>query len=137
MLLPFDMEKLKPFQAGYLSGFKAERRDMEKEEFTEEIETEIRDYAVASLKNSISGYDSINVKTMKRNHIAGWGYTLLPVWVLTYKDKKEDKMYYICNERQSGKICGVLPVDYGRLAGLFALVFFPVLIMLLIGGYLI
>ena len=137
-VLPFDMEKLKPFQAGYLSGFKAERRDMEKEEFTEEIETEIRDYAVASLKNSISGYDSINVKNHEEKITSPeWGYTLLPVWVLTYKDKKEDKMYYFAMNGQSGKICGVLPVDYGRLAGLFALVFFPVLIMLLIGGYLI
>ena len=137
-VLPFDMEKLKPFQAGYLSGFKAERRDMEKEEFTEEIETEIRDYAVASLKNSISGYDSINVKNHEEKITTPeWGYTLLPVWVLTYKDKKEDKMYYFAMNGQSGKICGVLPVDYGRLAGLFALVFFPVLIMLLIGGYLI
>lgn len=46
-------------------------------------------------------------------------------------------MYYFAMNGQSGKICGVLPVDYGRLSGLFALVFFPVLIMLLIGGYLI
>ena len=80
----------------------------------------------------------INVKNHEEKITSPeWGYTLLPVWVLTYKDKKEDKMYYFAMNGQSGKICGVLPVDYGRLAGLFALVFFPVLIMLLIGGYLI
>ena len=30
-VLPFDMEKLQPFDMGYLSGFQAEKRDMEKE----------------------------------------------------------------------------------------------------------
>lgn len=32
-VLPFDMEKLLPFQMGYLSGFQAERRDMDEESF--------------------------------------------------------------------------------------------------------
>ena len=33
-VLPFDMEKLQPFDMGYLSGFQAEKRDMEKESLT-------------------------------------------------------------------------------------------------------
>ena len=41
-VLPFDMKKLRPFQAGYFLGFRAERRDREKEEFTQEIEQEIK-----------------------------------------------------------------------------------------------
>lgn len=137
-VLPFDMEKLKPYQAGYLSGFQAERRDMEKEEIAEGIEAEVLDFAVNTLKNSISGYDSVNIKSHEEKIISPeWNYTLLPVWVLTYRDKKNDKTYYFAMNGQSGKICGVLPVDYRRLAGLFAVVFFPVLFLLLIGGYLI
>lgn len=137
-VLPFDMDSLQPFNSGYLSGFKAERRDREKEEFRQEVEDEIRDFAVNSLKNSISAYDSVNVKGHEERIMSTeWRYTLLPVWVLTYKDKKNDKMYYFAMNGQNGKICGVLPVDYGKLAGLFAAVFFPVLILLLTGGYLI
>lgn len=137
-VLPFDMEKLRPFQTAYLSGFKAERRDMERDEFRQGLEAEVCDFAVNSLKNSISSYDSVNIKNHREEIVASeWNYTLLPVWVLTYRDKKNDKMYYFAMNGQSGKICGVLPVDYGKLAGLFAAVFFPVLILLLIGGYLI
>lgn len=137
-VLPFDMEKLKPFRAAYLSGFKAERRDMERDEFRQGLEAEVRDFAVNSLKNSISSYDSVNIKNHREEIVESeWNYTLLPVWVLTYRDKKNDKMYYFAMNGQSGKICGVLPVDYGKLAGLFAVIFFPVLILLLIGGYLI
>lgn len=137
-VLPFDMEKRRPFQAAYLSGFKAERRDMEKDEFRQGIEAEVRDFAANSLKNSISSYDSVNIKSHREEIVSSeWNYTLLPVWVLTYRDKKSDKIYYFAMNGQSGKICGVLPVDYGKLAGLFAVIFFPVLILLLIGGYLI
>ncbi len=56
-VLPFDMKKLRPFQAGYFLGFRAERRDREKEEFTQEIEQEIKQYTRESLQNRVSGYD--------------------------------------------------------------------------------
>ena len=49
-VLPFDMKKLRPFQAGYFLGFRAERRDREKEEFTQEIEQEIKQYTRESLQ---------------------------------------------------------------------------------------
>ena len=63
-VLPFDMKKLRPFQAGYFLGFRAERRDREKEEFTQEIEQEIKQYTRESLQNSVSGYDHVDI----RNH---------------------------------------------------------------------
>lgn len=135
-VLPFDMEKLRPFEAGYLSGFKAERRDMESREFQQAVESEIRDYAVNELKNSISNYNSVTVKSHEEKFISSkWKYALLPVWVLTYKDGKDNKLYYFAMNGQSGKICGVLPVDYKRLAGLFATIFIPLLFLFLIGGY--
>lgn len=135
-VLPFDMEKLLPFESSYLSGFKAERRDIEKDEYEQEVHDEIQSFAVDTLKNSISGYDSVSVKEHEEKVLSSeWNYALLPVWVLTYKDKKNDKLYYFAMNGQSGKICGVLPVDYKRLAGLFSMIFFPMLLLLLIGGY--
>lgn len=137
-VLPFDMEKLLPFVSSYLSGFKAERRDIEKDEYEQEVHDEIQSFAVDALKNSISGYDSVSVKEHEEKVLSSeWNYALLPVWVLTYKDGKNDKLYYFAMNGQSGKICGVLPVDYKRLAGLFSMIFFPMLLLLLIGGYLI
>lgn len=137
-VLPYDTSKLRYFSAGYLSGFKAERRDMDKEEFRQEVEDEVRDFALKSLRDSVYGYDSVDIKNHQAMIIASrWNYALLPVWVLTYRDKKNDKIYYFAMNGQNGKVCGTLPVSYGRLSGLFAAVFFPVLILFLLGGYLI
>lgn len=135
-VLPFEMEHLKPFSMGYLSGFQAEKRDMGQQEYSQEIEAEVRDFAAASLQGSIGSYDSFNLSN-KRADIKNpiWNYALLPVWTLTYKDNKTDKVYYFALNGQNGKICGELPVDMGRLAVLFAAIFIPLLIVLLIGGY--
>ena len=52
-------------------------------------------------------------------------------------EKKDGKMYYFAMNGQTGKICGMLPVDGKKLAVLFMSVFLPVFLLLLIGGYLI
>lgn len=137
-VLPFDMEKLRPFSAGYLSGFRAERRDREQTEFTDEVENEVRSFAEESLRSSVSGYAQVEVREHAEElQNETWNYSLFPVWVMTYKDKRSDKIYYFAMNGQNGKICGVLPVDYKRLAVLFASIFFPMLLLLLTGGYLI
>lgn len=135
-VMPFDFAKAKEFQTGYLSGFKAERRDLEKEEYEQEVQQEISEFAVNELRNSLTGYHTVNVADHEEKLLSSkWQYALMPVWVLTYKDKKDGKLYYFAMNGQSGKVCGVLPVDYKRLAVLFATVFFPILLLLLIGGY--
>lgn len=137
-VLPFQMEGIREFHMGYLSGFQAEKRDLEKEKFEAEVKQEVREFAVEKLKASVPGYDTISVKKHSEN-VSGdqWKYGLMPVWVMTYIDKQKDKVYYFALNGQTGKICGELPVDMGRLCILFATVFFPVFLVLLLGGYLI
>ena len=137
-VLPFDMKKLRPFQAGYFLGFRAERRDREKEEFAQEIEQEIKQYTRESLQNSVSGYDHVDIRN-HRETITGekWNYAMLPVWMMTYPDPKSGQMYYFAMNGENGKVCGVLPVDSKKLARLFLTIFIPVFVLLLLGGYLI
>ena len=137
-VLPFDMKKLRPFQAGYFLGFRAERRDREKEEFTQEIEQEIKQYTRESLQNSVSGYDHVDIRN-HRETITGekWNYAMLPVWMMTYPDPKSGQMYYFAMNGENGKVCGVLPVDSKKLVRLFLTIFIPVFVLLLLGGYLI
>lgn len=136
-VLPFDMEKLLPFSASYLSGFRAERRDFEKQELEPELEAELHSFAAETLKEGITGYDSVTVKRHEEQFTSPvWSYALLPVWVLTYRRKDDGKTYYFAMNGQSGKICGILPVDYKRLAVLFASIFVPLFFLFLLGGYL-
>jgi len=135
-VLPFDMAKIQPFQMGYLSGFQAEKRDMESIHFQQEAEEEVKNYTIQNLTSSIRNYSSVSVKGSRTDiKDAAWHYALLPVWVLTYKDRQRDKMYYFAMNGQSGKIRGKLPVDKGKLGMLFASVFFPVFAVLMIGGW--
>ena len=46
-------------------------------------------------------------------------------------------MYYFTVNGQTGKVCGKLPVDKTKLLILFAEIFFPVLLFMLLMGYLI
>lgn len=135
-VLPFDMKALQPFSMSYLSGFVAEKRDMEKQEFAPQVEEEVKSFAASSLQSSISGYNSVSVRNRETNlKNVRWQYALMPVWTLTYRDKNRGTVYYFACNGQTGKICGKLPVDRGRLAGLFAGIFFPLLAALLIVGY--
>lgn len=135
-VLPYEMDKLKPFQMGYLAGFQAENRDMDKEQFTEQVETEVKDFAISSIRSQLTAYDTVNVKSQQSKILdPSWKYTLLPVWTLTYKEPKTGKIYYFACNGQTGKVCGELPVDNGRLMKLFLTIFLPVFVVLLIVGY--
>ena len=135
-VLPFDMNKTQPFRMGYLSGFQAEKRDMESDSFTAEAEQEVQEYALQSLKDSISGYDNVRLLASDTKiRDAGWKYALLPVWILTYQDKVRNQVYYFAMNGQSGKIWGRLPIDKKKLMLLFAKISLPIFAVLMIGGW--
>ncbi len=135
-VFPFEMDKKQPFHMGYLSGFLAENRDMDQQQFRQEVEDEVKEYAQQSLRDGISGYNSLQIRSQQSSiSNASWTYALLPVWTLTYKDKRDGKIYYFACNGQTGKVCGQLPIDNGRLRGLFLKLFVPVAAVLLAVGY--
>ena len=132
---PFMLNDLQKFSMGYLSGFQAEKRDMEKRDFEDEVRREISDYSKSILKDSISGYTTVKSSNLALDTPSEhWKYILLPVWVLTYKGK-DDKMYYYAMNGQTKNICGELPIDYKKVALMFAAIAIPVFLLLLFGGY--
>lgn len=135
-VLPFPTENLKPFHMGYLAGFLAEKRDMERQEFAAEVEQEVREFAMSSLRSSADGYSSLNIQNQRADlQDVQWHYGLFPVWTLTYKGPKDGKIYYFALNGQTGKVCGEIPVDGRKLCVLFLSVFLPIFILLLVGGY--
>lgn len=110
---PYDTDKIIDFEPSYLSGYMAEKRDVEAEEIKESVEAEAKSYA-GSLLTSDAGYTSIDGKTDVSFTGDSYGYDLLPAWVLTYKGN-DGKMYYYSMNGENGKVCGLLPVDLRRL----------------------
>lgn len=106
-VLPYRMEEKKPFSMGYLSGFVAENRDMERESFVSEVQSEVRQFALENLKASAGDFSSLEVKNSEVDVTEeGWNYALLPVWTLTYNDKARGKIYYFALNGQTGKVWG-------------------------------
>lgn len=133
---PFDDKSMIDFSMGYLSGFQAEKRDIERNMLEQEVVNEIARYARTLTSETANEYIgvtdgdvNVDIKT------TDWSYALLPVWTLTYKGK-DGKIYYYAMNGQSGKTCGKLPIDFKKLAILLASVTLPLFGIFLLGGYL-
>jgi|GEM_PF-920993 len=135
-VLPYRLNEKKDFSMGYLSGFMAENRDMEKDSFVNEVKEEVRQFALSSLSSQTGNYSSVQIRKNQAD-ITGetWATALLPVWTVTYNDKARGKIYYFALNGQTGKIWGELPVDQKKLAVLFLSIFIPVCVILLFLGY--
>jgi len=114
-VLPYDMKEMTSFSMGYLTGFMAEKRDIEKEAFAGEFREEAGKYAKQLLEGSASGYATLKVTS--GSYIPekeDYKYVLLPVWVLTYRSLA-GKFYYYAMNGQTGAVAGELPVDTKKL----------------------
>lgn len=133
---PFDDKQMIDFSMSYLSGFQAEKRDVEKQELEQEVNQEIAQYTQSYISQSAGEYIGISSSDAKtRIEKTDWSYALLPVWTLTYKGG-DGKVYYYAMNGQSGKVCGKLPLDFKKVALLFAAVAAPLFAILTLGGYL-
>lgn len=111
---PYNMDEAKPFAMGYLSGFLAEKRDVEASEVQPELLQEAQGYAQRMMSEKGS-YNSLNGSTDFTVKKAGMKYMLLPAWVLTYKGGEKSEPYYYMMNGQTGAVCGKLPLKKGKL----------------------
>ena len=130
---PYDLAEMKPFASGYLSGFLAERRDVEKTEAEEDMLSEVRSY-VKDLITQNSGLAGLTGSTEFEPERKKLRYALLPAWVLTWKSEQSDKVFYYMMNGQNGKVCGRLPVRTPKLLGACAALGAAVFGILCLGG---
>ncbi len=136
LLEPFDYSDLKDFEMPYLSGYQSEKYNYDSAEMAPRVESRVKDYIYNEVRKTIYGYGTVSVirndTTLNRKSAT---YTLLPVWLLTYRYK--DKNYMLTINGQTGKQVGTLPIAkekvfawFGGLSiGLFG-------ILWALGGYL-
>lgn len=106
---PFDYSELKDFSMTYLSGFFAEKYDVDKESIFPRIKARITKSCESFMKHSVGGYTSFAQKSEGYDFAeTNWRYILLPVWFMSYKYK--GKIYEFVLNGQSGKIAGELPI---------------------------
>lgn len=131
---PYQMEDVKPYESGYLSGFLAEKRDIEQDAAKQSMVTEAKGYAermftsVENPYNTLTGHAKFEPDSVKTK------YLLLPAWVLTYKHRADGEPYYYMMNGQTGRICGKLPINKGKLYAVGALIGGIVSGLLCLGG---
>lgn len=132
---PFDMGGAKPFSMSFLSGFQAEKRDIEKNDISDMVDKRVKKYCEEVLRDTINGYTAIQVEDYHdKVDLESWNYTLLPVWVVTYK--YNNKIYPFAINGQTGKTFGMLPASKAKLALLGAILATIFIILGVLGGLL-
>ncbi len=136
-VMPYRFDKMKDFNMGYLSGFLAEKRDIEKNALEQKVHQEARECADKMLRDTVKNYSTVSVENINfRFKKESWVYCLLPVWTITYKGN-DGNIYYYSMNGQTGEVCGELPVDRKKLKMVSGIVSAVVLALGLLGGYMI
>jgi len=111
---PYELSEMKKFAAGYLSGFLAEKRDVERSEASDDMMQEVRGYIreMMTRESGMSGVTGTETFTPTETRER---YVLLPAWVLTYTHQASGRVFYYMMNGQNGKVCGKLPIHWGKL----------------------
>ncbi len=140
-ILPYPMEAYRDFSMPYLLGYVAKKKDMEREAVQGEVRERMKSYATTLLKRTVNGYGKVDTPSVCVNiNSCHWDYSLLPVWILTYRKKgrKKDKVYTYAMNGSTGKVYGELPVSIPKiLATAGAIVTALTTVFTLIGRFLI
>lgn len=121
---PYNYDEFTEFNRSYLSGFLAEKYDLNEKEVYNRAEERIKNTTIDELKSTINGYTTVSLKKSNINVDKGEvEYGLLPVWILNIKYK--DKMYTFAMNGQTKKMVGNVPIEIKKLIGI-STVFFAV-----------
>lgn len=121
---PFDHDKAMDFTTAYLSGYVADKYDIDQETVRPRVRKRMAEGAADAFASTVH-YDEVSVDssniTAKSSTV---NYTLYPVWLLS-TDWNGEKFMFAMNG-QTGKMVGNLPMDKLRLgsatAGVFAII---------------
>lgn len=116
---PFDMDQAVDYDNVYLSGYFADKYDVESKSGEQRIRQRVDGSFQELLSSSFSGYASVTPtrQNLRVDHSQA-KYVLLPVWMLNTKYK--DKSYVFAMNGQTGKMTGTLPIDQAKKWGIFS-----------------
>lgn len=112
-LEPYDLKALRPFEPQYLSGFYADKYDLNQKEIEANGVKRAKQFFDSEIEKRLN---EGNVHIMHNNpayQINRIRYALLPAWFITFRYKNEP--YTILVNGQTGKMVGTVPVDKGSM----------------------
>lgn len=108
---PFDYTDMVPFSNGYMTGFLADKYDVDDEAAMPRADERIKESTIEQLQESVQGYESVECTDSAMHKIQGSvSYAMAPVWIVTSRYK--NKIYTFMMNGQTGKVAGDLPVSW-------------------------
>ena len=118
-LEPFDGRELKEFMMPYLSGFFAEKYDLDSLQLMPRLRGRVDKYLEEYVRSTMAGYATIsmNSRDVRYDRVQA-DYVLLPVWMLSFMYKKKE--YLFAMNGQTGKVVGKPPISRAKVLLWFA-----------------
>lgn len=132
---PFDVSKAETFSTAFLSGYLADRYDVDAEQSIGRANERIKKSTEQAFAGTVTGYDSVSCENSAvKLQNSRSKYALYPVWILntTWNEQK----YTFAMNGQTGKFVGDLPADMGKFYGYLCGSFAIALAIMLLGVFL-
>ena len=98
---------------GYLSGYQAQRHDVEAADCQPRANERIRQSVLSVLRDTVIGYSTVTpVNTQVQLQQGQVRQVLMPVWLLN--TRWQGKTYTFAMNGQTGRFVGDLPTDNGK-----------------------
>ena len=109
---PFDIRGAVPFHTAYLSGFLADKYDVDSAASIARANERIKHSTEDAFRATVQGYSSVVTESSSISFQNGAAhYALLPVWLLNTSWNGEK--YTFAVNGQTGRVAGNLPMDKG------------------------
>ena len=118
-ILPFDTENCVAWNANYLKGYSAEKRNVNINNLKPIVDLQTKDIARISLNKFIEKYDR-GVRWEKEDIINNgerWKTAYLPVWLYSYQQVKRKKkvLHYVAVNARTNETMGSVPISVTKL----------------------
>ena len=133
---PFNYNEMVDYNHAYLSGFLAEKYDIDDEKARQIAMKRTKATTKDTMYNSITGYDTKSITSSTFNEtVENVEYVLLPVWMVNIKFK--EKYYTFAMNAQTGEFVGNIPTSAGKIVLYIILIFSSVFGLILLISYLV
>lgn len=133
LIEPYNYNDLTDFSMQYMTGFMAEKYDVESSDAQQTMKQRVDQYMEARLRETISGYTSYST-TSKQVLVLDVkdNYALMPVYLLVNKYKGKEHIFIV--NGQTGKVVGDAPISFLKQLRFAGIIFAAVWVLAVFGG---
>ena len=126
-ILPFDTENCVKYDANYLKGYTSEKRDTNKSDLQEIVDSQEQEAVKFALNDTLEHYDrgvewkSINIEKQGEKWLAAY----LPVWLYSYVENagtSKALTHYVAVNARTSETIGSVPLNKSRIGSFTAMI---------------